>query len=268
MAQRANLLCRNIIIGAPMAHDVNEDSESSNRSGFLSGDELKEIVENGAVAVPDSNSTEDDDFETEAKSLGSDEGEGWSDWTIDLSLGDEVFLSSDDEIRSLDHEESIVIEPGEFALLITEEVVEIPNDKIGLISLKFSHARKGLINISGFHVDPNYRGRIVFSVYNASPSPVLLRRGKPVFMIVFANLTQAIEGNRSGASFQNIQGIETDWVESLQGRTKSLENLNERVGDLEATTELNRRLLIGIAFILITSIISFGAGVAIQLVFA
>lgn len=235
-------------------------SDDENNGAFLAGEKLKQVVENGGIAVPKEDSEDKNEFT--AKEIESEEGEDWEDWTIDLCLGEEVFLTSDDEIRELDHEESVSIDPGEFALLITEEVVDIPNDKIGLISLKFKHARKGLINISGFHVDPNYKGRIIFSVYNASPSPVIMRRGDPVFMIVLSNLSQSINGNRQEATFQNIDGIETDWVEALQGRTSSLENLDQRVTDLESKSKVNRRILIGIALTIIGAIMSFGGSIA------
>jgi len=247
-----------------MPQQEKEDSGLESRGGFLSDEDLQELVENGGVAIPIENSNSEEQYKP--KKLESERDEEWSDWTVDLCLGNEVFLSSKDEIRELDQEESISIDPGEFALLITEEIVDIPQDKTGLISLKFRHARKGLINISGFHVDPNYKGRIVFSVYNASPSPVILRRGDPVFMIVFSTLTKSVEGNRSSAAFQNIGGIETDWVESLQGRTTSLENLDERVSDIESESQLNRRILIGIALAIITAIISFGTSLAVKMI--
>src|SRR5439155_10476374 len=110
-------------------------------------------------------------------------------WSYDLRLGKEAYLSSQKYLQHLDSDrDSIVIEPGEFALLMTYESVNIPRDCVAFISLRFSYALKGLINISGFHVDPGYEGKLVFSVYNAGPNPVVMRYLDPVFMIVFASL--------------------------------------------------------------------------------
>jgi len=62
----------------------------------------------------------------------------------------------------LQDKEDVIVPPGQFALLITEERVNIPDDKIAFISFKFSKKARGLINVSGFHVDPGYsRGQRV-----------------------------------------------------------------------------------------------------------
>ena len=42
-----------------------------------------------------------------------------------------------------------------------------------------------LINVSGFHVDPNYKGKLIFSAFNAGPRDIILRKLDPVFMIFF-----------------------------------------------------------------------------------
>lgn len=227
---------------------------SKGSGAFLSGEDLRSLVEDDcAVFFKESNEGE---VTTHPKVLETDTNdEQWSDWAIDLTLGEEVFLTSDDVIRFLDDRESISINPGEFALLMTDELVDIPGDKAAFISLKFKYKRKGLINISGFHVDPNYKGRLVFSLYNASPSPVVLRQGDPVFMIIFATLTKPLDGNRIGANFDDINELDTDVVEALQGRTESLENLSSEVRELQRTTAFNRRLLVGIVLALLGGLV-------------
>jgi dCTP deaminase len=42
--------------------------------------------------------------------------------------------------------------------------------------------------VSGFHVDPGYSGKLIYAVYNASPSPVQICEGESVFKIWFADL--------------------------------------------------------------------------------
>ena len=37
---------------------------------------------------------------------------------------------------------------------------------------------RGLVNVSGFHVDPGYRGQLTFAVFNAGPVPIHLKRSK------------------------------------------------------------------------------------------
>ena len=51
-----------------------------------------------------------------------------------------------------------MIPPGQFAFLLTAETVTMPDNAIAFISIKARLKFNGLINISGFHVDPGYRG--------------------------------------------------------------------------------------------------------------
>jgi len=230
----------------------NADNSGINPSGgaFLSGEDLRRVIEDEEAIC-----------RSQENKVPIELGDEWEDWTCDLSLGKEVYLSSDDEIRFLDEDEDISIDPGEFALLMTEEHLNIPPDKAALISLKFTQARKGLINISGFHVDPNYKGQLTISVYNASPSSVVLRKGEPFFMIVFTTLSQPLNSNRSNANVSSLSNIKPGWIEGLKGRTASLENLSEQVNDLDRVTERNRELLNGIAIGLIIALFSVIGGI-------
>lgn len=108
----------------------------------------------------------------------------------ELSLGDEVFQTSDEPrtVRKLSGHEQICIEPGHFALLLTAETVKIPTDKIAFISIKATIKFQGLVNVSGFHVDPGFEGQLLFSVYNAGSYRIVLSRGSKYFPIWFAEL--------------------------------------------------------------------------------
>src|SRR6266487_5983005 len=87
--------------------------------------------------------------------------------SYELSLGPEVFSSDSSTKKNLSPGEQVVIPPGQFGLLLTEEKVTIPNNAIGLISIKTGMKFRGLVNVSGFHVDPGFNGCLKFSVYNA-----------------------------------------------------------------------------------------------------
>ena len=84
--------------------------------------------------------------------------------------------------------ESFVIPPGQFAFLLTEESVRIPAHLMGFISLKSRIKFRGLINVSGFHVDPGFEGHLIYSVYNAGPSPLHIARGDPLFLLWLARV--------------------------------------------------------------------------------
>src|SRR3982750_357640 len=48
------------------------------------------------------------------------------------------------------------IPPGQFAFLISEEEVFIPHFAMAFISMRTPFKFRGLVNVSGFHVDPGY----------------------------------------------------------------------------------------------------------------
>ena len=64
----------------------------------------------------------------------------------------------------------------------------MPDTAIAFISIRASIKFKGLINVSGFHVDPGFRGQLRFAVYNAGSSEIDLDQDERVFMIWFADL--------------------------------------------------------------------------------
>lgn len=157
--------------------------------------------------------------------------------SYEMTLGEQVYLTDSDpkKIQVLEKDEQIKIAPGQFALLLTEETVTMPNNMIGFISIKGTVKFKGLINVSGFHVDPCFKGRLVFSVYNAGPSLIVLSRGTKYFPIWFADIDreQSYDGNH-----KNQQRIPDDAVESLShGELASPSALSTRIDKNQIETE-------------------------------
>lgn len=116
-----------------------------------------------------------------------------------LAVGDEIYVSSPEKgnaIRKLtDKDGSFTIESGQFAFLLTAEEVTIPFNVIGFISIRASIKFLGLVNISGFHVDPGYSGKLIFAVFNAGPTRIHLRRGDRIFPLWLADLDQQISNH-------------------------------------------------------------------------
>lgn len=108
----------------------------------------------------------------------------------ELRMGNEAFVTSTgDQVKiELAENQSIAIPPGQFALLLTSERVKVPTNAIAFISMRFKVKRRGLVNVSGFHVDPGFKGRLKFSVYNAGSSPISITRGDRLFLIWYASL--------------------------------------------------------------------------------
>jgi dCTP deaminase len=112
----------------------------------------------------------------------------------ELSLSDQALTTPFRTSRANPPEDGVLmIAPGQFGLLYTAERVQIPPNVIAFISVRASVKFKGLVNISGFHVDPGYCGHLKFSVYNAGTETVPLGVGDRTFLIWFADLDQATE---------------------------------------------------------------------------
>ena len=163
--------------------------------------------------------------------------------SYELTLGDEVFISSEKIAKKLTFEDEIVkIAPGDFAILITKEYIRIPGDMMAFISIKLKYKNMGLVNISGFHVDPGFRGCLTFSVYNAGPSTITIRRGDPVFLIFFTSLTDPAEKIYDGSRISQRQ-ISTDDMIRISGISVSPYELEKRVGKLETIMKVYLPLL-------------------------
>jgi dCTP deaminase len=153
-----------------------------------------------------------------------------------LAVGPEVYVSPNDQtvdpttvtVRKLADGEAFTIPPGQFAFLLTEEVVSIPADAIAFISIRARTKFKGLVNVSGFHVDPGYRGQLTFAVFNAGPVPIHIRRGQPIFLIWYARLDRETAFKKDG---QIHKGIDIEAVTSVAGELQSFAGLSKKLKD-------------------------------------
>jgi len=175
----------------------------------------------------------------------------------ELSLSREV-LATPDGSTSVQNDQAIKIPSGQFALLYTDEVVSIPANVIAFISLKGTVKFKGLINISGFQVDPGFRGRLKFSVYNAGSVDVHLNFGEPCFLIWFAEMDKATKDPYDG-HYINQKGISAEDRDRMSSPNLSPVALSRRVDELEekriGSLEFRLNVFIGITAVIMASIV-------------
>jgi dCTP deaminase len=110
--------------------------------------------------------------------------------------------------------------------------VNIPADVIAFISLKGRVKFKGLINISGFQVDPGFPGHLKFSVYNASAEDVHLNYGDPCFLIWFADLDKKTEDSYEG-DHKNQKAFTPEDRDRMSEPRHSPEGLHNRLEKIE-----------------------------------
>lgn len=147
----------------------------------------------------------------------------------------------------------VVIPPGQFAFLLTEETVAIPPDAMGFISLKSKPKFGGLINVSGFHVDPGFNGKLIFSVFNAGPSALHFARGERLFLLWIADLS--FKGPKAqGSKLHHKTGvgyaeIPSDLVTRVARENHSLQSLSLKVEKLTSRVNVATAVATGMATI-------------------
>lgn len=141
---------------------------------------------------------------------------------------------------------TVTIPPGQFALLLTEEIVALPANVMGFISLKLDPKFRGLINVSGFHVDPGFKGRLIFSVYNAGPSEIQFDRGDRLFQLWIADVSGPQLENHQRIK-QGYANIPSDLISKVSRERHSLQALSERVDDLGFQVKLYTAVAAGVA---------------------
>jgi dCTP deaminase len=155
------------------------------------------------------------------------------------------------KICQLEEGESVAIPSGQFAVLLTEETITVPPEVIAFISMKTGLKGRGLVNVSGFHVDPGYSAPLRFAVFNAGPSPICVKQGEDSFLIWYANLDRDDSNYTKKESNNRVyrKGISTGDVSSLSGPVKTISVLAKKVDDLERT-QMWMKIFIGVLSVL------------------
>jgi dCTP deaminase len=177
--------------------------------------------------------------------------------SYELRIGREVYLSGENKFIRLDEDFMTSIKPGDFAILLTYEKVNIPPELMGFISIKKTFKDMGLVNISGFHVDPGYSGNLTFSVFNAGPGDIKIRYKDLVFIIFFAELCAATNNYRD--SSKSLTNIPSDAMNKLTGKPVSTYDLDTRTRRLELTTRIQWGLLVSLLIGIVVSFLKIGA---------
>jgi len=156
----------------------------------------------------------------------------------ELSMGPQAAVSRSgrNKVINLEPREALSIPPGQFALLLTEEIVSIPSDVVSFISLKTSVKSQGLVNVSGFHVDPGFQCRLKYWVYNAGNDDILILRGDPVFLIWFSDLDRPTHDpyNKNSPAHNEITAAD---LRQLRGHLASPAALAQQIKTLQHTIE-------------------------------
>lgn len=87
--------------------------------------------------------------------------------------------------------EFIEINPGEFILLASREILNIPNGILSFVQGRSSIARLAIQTEQAGLIDAGFRGTITFEVYNQSPFPIILYEGMRIAQVYFFKAQRA-----------------------------------------------------------------------------
>lgn len=162
---------------------------------------------------------------------------------VKLTIGREVYISPSESVDrapgeaiiQLTRGKSFTIPSGQFAFLTTEETVKIPPNAMAFINIRSQIKFRGLVNVSGFHVDPGYWGQLTFSVFNAGPQPITLRHGQEAFHMWFADLIDDVDGKEPNPRESKTpqKGIDPNKLNAIAGEVHSFKGLMSQMKDAE-----------------------------------
>lgn len=134
------------------------------------------------------------------------------------------------------------IPPGQFAILISEESIRIPSNMLGFISIKAGIKFRGLVNVSGFHVDPGFEGRLKFTVYNAGANDIFHSPKEPIFLLWLSTLDKPTKDIYGGKKCLQDE-IKSDDVSLISGTVVSRAELKKKIDESNNTIELTKTKL-------------------------
>lgn len=161
--------------------------------------------------------------------------------SYDLRLGSEVYVGGKSAPEKLTDELPYLnLAPGQFAILTCYERINLQKDEkenyMAFIALRSTFKMQGLVNISGFHVDPTHRGTLLFAVQNVGPSDILLKYKEATFSIFFALVRGDIgdprEREQSTRFKPALDGIRLQDVQSLGSGSVTISELRKEIVEL------------------------------------
>jgi dCTP deaminase len=105
----------------------------------------------------------------------------------------EVEPDHTDVVDLSEHEDDwYKLEPGDFILACTNEIVRLPNDIVARVEGKSSIGRVGLaVHITAGFIDPGFEGQVTLEIANLAPWSIMLRPGMRIAQIAFQQTTSA-----------------------------------------------------------------------------
>jgi dUTPase len=150
----------------------------------------------------------------------------------DFILSRMVLTAESGRPQNIDHssKENSVIKPGEIAFVMTEESLELPNDMYCQLSTKRKLSLHGIVILGGLIIDPNYKGKLIFGLYNLSSSNYPLLPGRKLVAGVFYKVK-----NKSDKIPETIDNFPDDLIRAVvDTKPNSVSAINATIGNMNS----------------------------------
>jgi dCTP deaminase len=172
--------------------------------------------------------------------------------SYDLRLGAEAYIVGESVPRKLDDDDPyLALAPGQFAILTCHEKIALPREIMGFITLRNRYKMQGLVNVSGFHVDPTFKEQLVFAVQNVGATDIRLKYMDRTFTIFFACVDKNSDGGVKEASPRS--GITLDDIAHLGGSTITLGKLQTEIEQLRRIVTIYAPIIVAVTVALIVA---------------
>ena len=164
--------------------------------------------------------------------------------SYDARAGNEVLTSRIGPLVNLATANSVTLQAGDFALIMTFESFTLPLDMAGHIGMKSVLARRGLILLAGIQIDPGFDGFLRLGLYNSSGRPITVDYLDTICTIEFHRLNRPVE--KAIAAFPDLKegripGPDKAYLRELESTSlsdlsKDLRSLSQSVHTLTTVT--------------------------------
>lgn len=113
------------------------------------------------------------------------------------------------EYEEVPYEDGVIIQPGEFMLSNTNELITMPNNISGLVTGRSSIGRAGLVVENAGWLDAGWIGMTTLELFNMSPNPIKLKAGTRIAQVVFITMDDEAECPYRGKYQHQVEATES-----------------------------------------------------------
>jgi dUTPase len=156
----------------------------------------------------------------------------------DFKLSRMVLTAESGRPQDIDQSKEVsLIKPGEIAFVMTEEALDLPNDIYCQLSTKRKLSLDGIVILGGLIIDPNYKGKLIFGLYNLSSRNYPLMPGKKLVAGVFYKVNK--KSDKIPETINNfpdelIRSVVDTKPNSVSAINTTISNMNSAINELRA----------------------------------